>query len=161
VLPRPQPSLETELRFRWPVDSRLITSDFGKRKDPVAGAFTKRHKGVDIRCQTGTPVMATADGVVTFAKRHGRGGLTLKISHGQQLATRYAHLSRVLVKRGDFVRAGQRIAYSGSSGRVTGPHLHFEIWDGKRAKNPLDFAWALPEDPFIAPMGSTASANQF
>jgi murein DD-endopeptidase len=126
----------------------------------VAGTFSKKHKGVDIRCPTGTPVVATADGVVVASKRSGRGGLTVKVSHGEY-TTNYAHLSRAIVRKGDFVKAGQRIAYSGSSGRVTGPHLHFEIWQSKLAKDPLDFAYELPVDPFLAPPNRTVSANGF
>jgi murein DD-endopeptidase MepM/ murein hydrolase activator NlpD len=149
--PRERPIDLTDIRLRWPVDNRLITSDFGKRMDPVAGTFKKNHRGVDIRCDTGTPVFSSADGIVTYAKRHGRGGLTIKIEHGGEMTTRYAHLNRALVKPGDRVRAGQKIALSGASGRVTGPHLHFEVWTGKKARNPLSAAFALPEDPFLGP----------
>jgi murein DD-endopeptidase MepM/ murein hydrolase activator NlpD len=109
----------------WPVSGRLMSS-YGSRQDPLSGegAF---HSGVDLLALTGTPVHAAADGVVTHAEWSGRYGKLVVISHGNGLETYYAHLSRFSVVPGQDVRLGQEIGYSGATGRVTAPHLHYEV----------------------------------
>lgn len=110
----------------WPTDSRKLTSTFGIRKDP----FTKRarfHAGIDIGGDTGDAVYATADGVVQSAGRDGSHGWNVWIAHSNGIRTHYSHLSKMLVKQGDRVSKGDIIAKMGSSGRSTGPHLHYEV----------------------------------
>lgn len=110
----------------WPTDSRRLTSSFGVRKDP----FTNRaryHAGLDIGGDTGDSIYATADGVVLSAERTSSHGLNIWISHSNGVRTHYSHLSKMLVKPGDKVNKGDIIAKMGSTGRSTGPHLHYEV----------------------------------
>ncbi len=110
---------------------------------PVSGVLTRFHGnghiGVDLALKTGSPVFATARGVVTRVDSNGQFGLHVWISHAKGYRTLYAHLSRVIVSRGDSVRRGQVVGYSGSSGESTGPHVHYEVWKGNVALNPLKF----------------------
>lgn len=111
---------------RSPVVGVMINSGFGNRRDPI----TRRpafHSGVDFAAPRGTPIYASAGGRVIFAGHRRHYGQTVEIDHGAGLVTRYAHASRVLVKRGQVVLPGEEIARVGSTGRSTGPHLHFEI----------------------------------
>lgn len=113
----------------YPVDYyRRISDYFGYRIHP---RLKRRHlhSGVDFGAEIGTPIYATADGVVEFARKHYNGGYgnLIKIDHSFGFKTYYAHLSDLLVKRGDFVKKGQIIAYSGDTGMSTGPHLHYEV----------------------------------
>ena len=85
----------------------------------------------------GTPVLAVGDGEVVIAKRSGAASNYVAIRHGRQYTTRYMHLKKLLVKPGQKVKRGDRIALSGNTGRSTGPHLHFELWTGQQAVNPL------------------------
>jgi murein DD-endopeptidase MepM/ murein hydrolase activator NlpD len=103
-----------------------LTSRFGYRKSPFTGR-RELHKGLDISNRKGTPILATADGVVTYASKKGLYGLTMVIDHGHGLQTRYAHLNKALKKKGESVKRGDVIAQMGSSGRSTGPHLHYEV----------------------------------
>ena len=103
-----------------------ITSGFGYRKSPFTGK-KEFHKGLDIANRKGTEVVATADGVVSFVGQQGNFGNLMVIDHGHGLSTRYAHLSKTLIKRGDNVTRGQTIAQMGNTGRSTGPHLHYEV----------------------------------
>lgn len=103
-----------------------ITSDFGLRRSPMSG-HRQLHEGVDIASPYGSGVVATGDGVVTFAGRQGGLGKKLVIDHGYGLASVYGHNSEILVSEGERVRRGQLIAKIGSTGRSTGPHLHYEI----------------------------------
>jgi murein DD-endopeptidase MepM/ murein hydrolase activator NlpD len=103
-----------------------VTSRFGYRKSPFTGR-RELHKGLDISNRKGTPILATADGVVTSAAKKGLYGMTMVIDHGHGLSTRYAHLNKMLKKRGERVKRGDVIAQMGSSGRSTGPHLHYEV----------------------------------
>jgi len=103
-----------------------VTSDFGFRRSPISGN-RQLHEGVDIASPFGAPVIASGDGVVTLSGRHGGLGKELVVDHGYGLATVYGHNSEVLVKEGDHVRRGQIIARVGSTGRSTGPHLHYEV----------------------------------
>jgi len=109
-----------------PVPGHRISSGFGKRIDPFNGKLTP-HKGLDFPAPVGTPVMAAAGGVVITQERHPSYGNVVEIDHGNQLVTRYAHTSRAMVKLGDLVRRGQKIAEVGNTGRSTGAHLHFEV----------------------------------
>lgn len=109
-----------------PVNAAYNSSSFGWRADPFTG-LTAFHKGLDFVADVGTPIYAAADGIVTEAEKTPDYGNILKIDHGFGLDTRYAHLSAFLVKVGDRVSKGQLIAKVGSTGRSTGPHLHFEV----------------------------------
>ncbi len=103
-----------------------LSSGFGYRTDP----FTKRkklHKGLDFAANTGTPIYAPADGVVSFAGREGGYGKIVSIDHGYGLVTRFAHTSRIMVKTGQRVKRWDKIAEVGSTGRSSGPHLHYEV----------------------------------
>ena len=103
-----------------------ISSSFGYRKSPFTGK-REMHKGLDIANHKGTPILATADGVVTCSRRKGLLGKTVVIDHGHGFVTRYAHLSKMLVKKGQTVKRGDIIAHMGNTGKSTGPHLHYEV----------------------------------
>jgi murein DD-endopeptidase MepM/ murein hydrolase activator NlpD len=124
-----------------PVKAPFNASGFGYRIDPFTGQQAI-HEGIDFITDTGTPVVAAAGGVVQFAGFHPQYGNMIDIDHGNDLVTRYAHLSRVLVKEGDVLQRGRRIAESGSTGRSTGPHLHFEVRFRGAAQNPTKFLLA-------------------
>lgn len=109
-----------------PVTGRTAGSAFGWRVDPITGQ-SALHTGLDFQADTGTPILAAAGGVVVAQESHPAYGNMLEVDHGNQLVTRYAHASRTFVKQGDIVRRGQKIAEVGSTGRSTGPHLHFEV----------------------------------
>jgi murein DD-endopeptidase MepM/ murein hydrolase activator NlpD len=115
--------------LRTPVDGARVTSGFGMRRHPILG-YSKMHQGVDFGAGTGTPVYAAGDGVVIEAKRWGGYGNWLRIRHTGGWETGYAHLSRYTpgLKPGATVRQGQVVAYVGSTGASTGPHLHYETW---------------------------------
>lgn len=118
-----------KLLLRTPLETYRISSNFNlKRKHPISG-YTRAHKGTDFAAPTGTPVMASGDGVVTFVGRHGGHGNFVKIKHDATYTTAYAHLSRYArgLKNGSRVKQGQIIAYVGSTGASTGPHLHYEV----------------------------------
>jgi len=119
----PEPVSVPSLR---PVNTGYISSGFGLRRHPVFGR-RKQHGGIDIAAPTGTPVYATADGVVSRADRSRSYGLVIYLDHGAEMQTRYAHLSRMVVEDGQDVSKGDLIGYVGSTGRSTGPHLHYEI----------------------------------
>jgi len=103
-----------------------ITSRFGYRKSPFTGK-RELHKGYDIAGRQGTPILATADGVVTFAGRKGLYGKVIVIDHGHGMVTRYGHNSKLLKKSGDKVKRWETIALMGNTGRSTGPHVHYEV----------------------------------
>jgi murein DD-endopeptidase MepM/ murein hydrolase activator NlpD len=133
-----------------PVTAPFNASGFGYRIDPFTGQQAM-HEGIDFITDTGTPVVAAAGGVVQFAGFHPQYGNMIDIDHGNDLVTRYAHLSRVLVKEGDVLQRGRRIAESGSTGRSTGPHLHFEVRFRGAAQNPTRFLLANnPQVPAVA-----------
>ncbi|HMY12189.1 MAG TPA: M23 family metallopeptidase [Turneriella sp.] len=111
--------------FIHPVDGR-ITSGFGVRRDPFTEKH-KFHKGIDIACSIGTPVVASAEGTVVFAGSKKGFGNTIIVEHRNGYRTLYGHLSKYSVKAGTKVKQGQKIALSGMTGRATGPHLHFEV----------------------------------
>lgn len=124
-----------------PVSDGFVGSGYGWRTDPFTGEMT-RHEGIDFAAPIGTPVHAAAGGVVVFAERHPIWGNVVEIDHGNQLMTRYAHASRLVVNAGDLVKRGQKIAEVGSTGRSTGPHLHFEVHNRGVAQNPSKFLFA-------------------
>ncbi len=122
--------------LRTPVDGARLSSRFGKRKHPVLG-YTKMHRGVDFAAPTGTPVFAAGDGTVEVAGRNGSFGKYVRIRHNGTYKTAYAHLSRIKVKKGRRVRQGQVIGLIGTTGRSTGPHLHYEVHVNNKQTNPL------------------------
>ena len=126
-----------------PAESGLITSGFGYRSDPFTGGGAM-HPGIDFRGEFGSPIHAAADGTVSFVgQRHGYGNV-VEISHGNGLMTRYAHMSKTKATVGERVSAGEVIGLIGSTGRSTGPHLHFEVRINNRAVNPLPFLEKAP-----------------
>lgn len=121
-----------------PVNVAYNASTFGRRLDPFTGR-SSMHEGIDFAAPTGTPIVAAAGGVVTAAEFHPAYGNMLEIDHGNDMITRYAHSSRLLVGVGDIVRRGQHVADIGSTGRSTGPHLHFEVRIKGVAQDPHKF----------------------
>jgi murein DD-endopeptidase MepM/ murein hydrolase activator NlpD len=121
-----------------PVDKLLFTSSFGVRSDPFRGTAAM-HAGVDIPGSVGTPIYATADGVISHAGRQGGYGNLVQINHGRGIETRYGHLSKILVADNTRVRRGQMIGLMGSTGRSTGSHLHYEVRVDGKAVNPIPF----------------------
>jgi len=126
-----QPSL-------WPVDGRLM-GPYGQRSDPFSGEGNEFHKGVDISAPTGTTVRATADGIVILSEWMSSYGRLVVIDHGGGIQTYYAHLSRFFVQAGEEVRRGESVGAVGSSGRVTAPHLHYEVRLGGSPVNPYRY----------------------
>jgi murein DD-endopeptidase MepM/ murein hydrolase activator NlpD len=121
-----------------PIENINYTSNFGYRLDPFNGHQTF-HEGVDFAAESGTPINAAASGKVIYAETHPAYGKAIDIDHGNGLVTRYAHSSELIVKEGDLVVRGQRIAKVGSTGRSTGPHLHFEVRLNGVPQNPGRF----------------------
>lgn len=121
-----------------PVEHLAFTSNYGIRSDPFRGTAAM-HAGVDIPGPVGTPVYATADGIVDRAERSGGYGNLVELDHGKGIQTRYGHLSKILVDAGTRVHRGQLIALMGSTGRSTGPHLHYEVRIDGHAVNPVPF----------------------
>ena len=126
----------------WPVQGR-ITSEVGYRRNPF-GRGTEFHTGIDIAVPTGTRVMATGAGVVTFSGWNGGYGNLVIIDHGHGITTRYAHNSRLLVSVGDRVSRRDIIALSGNTGRSTAPHVHYEVRLHGAVQNPRDFIGGVP-----------------
>ena len=123
---------------RMPVEGLHIGSRFGRRIDPITGKLAT-HTGVDFPGAQGTPVKASAGGVVVSANWHAGYGRLVEIEHGNGVLTRYAHLKAFKVAKGDVVKPGQIIGLLGNSGRSTGPHLHFEVWVAGRVRNPSKY----------------------
>jgi murein DD-endopeptidase MepM/ murein hydrolase activator NlpD len=121
-----------------PITDGWYSSNFGWRVDPFTGK-NAMHEGVDFMVQAGTPIYASAGGVVVYAEYHPQYGNMVEIDHGNDIITRYAHASKLLVKVGAVVRRGQVIAKVGSTGRSTGNHLHFEVRYKGLAQNPVRF----------------------
>jgi len=121
-----------------PVDGGWYSSNYGWRIDPFTGqrAF---HEGIDFMAEVGTPIHAAAAGVVVYSEFHPQYGNMIEIDHGNDLISRYAHASKRLVKIGDVVLRGSRIAEVGKTGRATGAHLHFEVRQRGAARNPAQF----------------------
>ncbi|MFC3269935.1 M23 family metallopeptidase [Vulcaniibacterium thermophilum] len=123
---------------RAPISDSYVTSGFGGRADPFGGG-TQFHKGIDFEADVGDPVLAVADGVVSFAGARAGYGNVIEVDHGNGYVTRYAHNSRLTRRVGDLVRAGQEVAKAGSTGRSTGAHVHFEVWENGRVVDPRKF----------------------
>jgi len=140
--------------LRWPLATTgriVVGSPFGTREG-------RPHEGIDLPAPIGTPVYAAGDGRVVYAGNgiHGYGNMIV-VKHAGDLLTVYAHNSMLLVAQGQAVRAGDRIALVGQSGRATGPHLHFEVRAGQIPRNPMGFLPTLPTAP-PAPAASTVSS---
>ncbi|MBN2070942.1 MAG: M23 family metallopeptidase [Candidatus Krumholzibacteriota bacterium] len=125
-----------------PLNGGFLSSRFGRRMDPFSGRIAF-HKGVDYFARSGTPLMSTADGVITMAKNNGSMGLTIEVNHGNGFMTKYAHLSKILVKRGQRIKRGEIIGLVGNTGKSTGPHLHYEVIFRKTHRDPLQYI--IPE----------------
>jgi murein DD-endopeptidase MepM/ murein hydrolase activator NlpD len=123
---------------REPIADSYITSGFGRRVDPIVGG-SQFHKGIDFEADVGDPVLAVADGVVSFSGVRSGYGNVIEIDHGNGYVTRYAHNSRLEHRVGELIRAGQEIAKAGSTGRSTGAHVHLEVWKNGQVVNPRNF----------------------
>lgn len=124
-----------------PIKKGWISSKYGMRTDPFSGK-QEFHKGVDLAGKEGSDIIAVASGVVTWSgERYGYGNM-IEINHGKGFTTRYGHNNELLVKVGDTIAKGQKIASMGSTGRSTGPHVHFEVWKGGKAVNPAKYLYA-------------------
>ena len=124
--------------MRTPIDGARLSSRYGKRRHPILG-YTRMHRGVDFAARSGTPIYAAGDGRVAYAGRNGSYGIYVRIRHNSRYQTAYAHMRALRrgIRRGASVRQGQVIGYVGSTGRSTGPHLHYEILVDGRQVNPL------------------------
>ena len=121
-----------------PIIKGWTSSFFGMRTDPFTG-HKAHHKGVDFAGKMGSDIVSVGSGVVTWAgKRYGY-GLLVEVNHGNGYVTRYGHAQKVLVKVGDAIKKGQVLALMGSTGRSTGPHVHFEVWHNGEAVNPMEY----------------------
>lgn len=127
-----------------PASVRAITSGFGYRRDPFNGRAAM-HSGIDFKGAVGSPIYAAAEGRVTFAGWRGGYGKAVEVTHPNGMMTRYAHLSRIDVRPGQLVKAGATLGGLGSTGRSTGPHLHFEVRINDRAINPRPFLETAPD----------------
>jgi hypothetical protein len=133
-------------RLRWPLEQAGISSPFGPRIDPFDGT-RRMHRGLDLAAPRGELVSAAAAGWVVRTGHAGGHGLMVEIRHAGDLTTRYSHLSAILCSPGEAVELGQAVGLVGQTGRSTGPHLHFEVWQGGLASDPLRF---LGEDRVAA-----------
>jgi murein DD-endopeptidase MepM/ murein hydrolase activator NlpD len=124
-----------------PVNAPFNASGFGMRIDPFTGQHAM-HEGIDFLAETGQPIVAAAGGVVIFAGFHPQYGNVVDVDHGNDLVTRYAHALKLYVREGDIVQRGRKLADVGSTGRSTGPHLHFEVRFKGAAQNPARFVLA-------------------
>lgn len=134
----PIPQRGISVPSRMPLEGAALTSGFGMRNHPVLGG-RRQHQGIDLAAPTGTPVFATADGVISRADWFSSYGLFISIEHGASMQTRFGHLSRLAVAAGDTVKKGDLIGYVGSTGRSTGPHLHYEVRVEGLAVNPIPY----------------------
>lgn len=120
------------------IDDYTVASGYGYRRDPVYGA-TAMHQGLDFAAKNGTNVYATADGRISVADWKGGYGNCIDIDHGYNYTTRYAHLSKITVNEGQMVRRGEKIGEVGSTGKSTGPHLHYEVRFKDQPQNPINY----------------------
>lgn len=136
--------LEKERKIRGgtpsirPLRGGFLSSRYGRRMDPFLGEVV-HHSGLDYRARMGAPVLSTADGVVSFARSNGGFGLMIEINHENGFSTRYAHLSKLLVTRGQKVKRGEIIGLVGNTGHSTGSHLHYEVLFRKAQRDPLQY----------------------
>jgi len=139
-----------------PVQTGNLGSTFGWRIDPFTGR-TALHTGLDFPAEPGTPIYAAAGGVVVTQEFHPQYGNMIEIEHGNDLITRYGHSSRVFVKKGDLIKRGQKIAEVGTTGRSTGPHLHFEVLVSGVPQDPQKFLNAGGTIAASLPAGQSGS----
>jgi murein DD-endopeptidase MepM/ murein hydrolase activator NlpD len=132
-----------------PIPSAVLGSSFGWRIDPFTGG-SALHTGLDFQADVGTPIYAAAGGVVVTQEFHPAYGNMIEVDHGNDLITRYAHTSKVFVKKGDLIRRGQKIAEVGTTGRSTGAHLHFEVLVQNVPQDPQKFLAAGSKLPAMA-----------
>ncbi|QEY25065.1 M23 family peptidase [Neisseria animalis] len=135
VIAKPSNHAEVVGNFMVPVSGARKSSDYGYRNHPVLKKV-RLHTGIDYAAPSGTPIYAAESGVVETAGWKGAYGKTVVIKHNERFSTLYGHASKYVVKAGQKVQRGQLIAYVGSTGRSTGPHLHFEVLDGSKRVNP-------------------------
>ena len=130
--------------MRTPIDGARISSKFGKRRHPILG-YNKMHKGLDFAARSGTPIFAAGDGVIERANFYGGYGRYIRIKHNAEYKTAYAHLSKFAknIKRGNRVKQGSTIGFVGTSGKSTGPHLHYEVIFNNKQINPYNLR--MPE----------------
>lgn len=124
--------------FIWPIKWNGVTSSFGSRMHPVLKRYIF-HAGVDLRAGVGTPIYAADDGKISYSGWASGYGNLIKIEHSRGYSTRYGHLDKLIAKQGSTVKRGELIGYSGKTGRVTGPHLHYEIRESDKPINPMKF----------------------
>jgi murein DD-endopeptidase MepM/ murein hydrolase activator NlpD len=148
------PQSTVSIPSRTPLDNVRLSSGYGERWHPVSGG-RRQHHGVDLASPTGTPIYAAADGLVGKADWFGAYGLYVQLEHGGELQTRYGHMSRLNVAPGQRVRKGDVIGYVGSTGRSTGPHLHYEVRIAGKAVNPVPYM--QPDTRLYAAADSTAA----
>ena len=123
----------------FPLSKRVnLGSKFGMRMHPIL-KINKFHKGIDIPAKLGTPVIATAHGKIEYSKLSKSYGNTIKIKHSDSYSTKYAHMSKLLVKKGEIVSKGDTIGLVGSTGRSTNSHLHYEVLENNKHKNPIHY----------------------
>lgn len=149
------PRASVAVPSRMPLDAVRMTSGFGMRTHPVLGG-RRQHQGIDLSAPAGTPVYATADGLVGMAQWYSSYGNYVQIEHGGELQTRYAHLTSYTVNPGDTVQKGDLIGYVGSTGRSTGPHLHYEVRVAGAAVDPRPYMvanFAIADDDEHAARG--------
>jgi len=146
------PASRASIPTGMPVQDAVLTSNFGMRTHPVLGG-RRNHKGIDLAEPIGTPVYATADGVVSKAEPFSSYGNYIQIEHGGELQTRFAHLSGYAVVAGQQVHKGDLIGYVGTTGRSTGPHLHYEVRVAGEAVDPTPYmvntTLAVSNDPSL------------
>jgi murein DD-endopeptidase MepM/ murein hydrolase activator NlpD len=152
ALPARRISASVSIPSRMPVEGVRLSSDFGMRSHPVLGG-RRAHKGVDLAGPVGTPILATADGTIGKAEWFSSYGLYVQIEHGADIETRYGHMSRLNVAAGQHVRKGDVIGFVGSTGRSTGPHLHYEVRIAGVAVNPIPY---MQSDEYLQ-VGSDAA----
>lgn len=116
----------------------LVTSPYGTRVNPISGRV-ELHRGMDLSIPAGTPILATADGIVSFSGWNGGGGNVVVVEHGYGYSTYYAHNQTNAVPVGQRVKRGDVVGYAGATGHATGSHVHYEIWQGGRVLNPRNF----------------------
>lgn len=139
-----------------PVEGYRLTSSFGTRNDPFRRG-RRMHNGLDMAGPVGTPIYATADGIVGRAQWLGGYGKYVEINHGGEIQTRYGHMSQILVEPGARVTRGQLIGRMGSTGRSTGSHLHYEVRIAGRPVNPMPF---LTSGQYLAQLASATSTTE-
>jgi len=135
--------------LRWPIEDAGLTSPFGMRVHPLDGT-QRMHWGIDLSAAPGRAVGAAAPGWVVSAGWSAGYGILVEVRHDGDLTTRYSHLSRALCRPGDALEPGQLLGLVGQTGRATGPHLHFEVWKGGQARDPLAWLHGRPDDDRLA-----------